>query len=76
MPTLPVQVPTIWRWELPAQSSVKQNNLKLKLCQKNFHLFAVTLQHDSPEVKVKPAFRWETSPEGSKTLALKFLTLS
>ncbi|KAK2539881.1 hypothetical protein Q9233_001585 [Columba guinea] len=31
--------------------------------------------HDSPEVKVKPAFRWETSPEGSKTLALKFLTL-
>lgn len=38
------------------------------------HLAAWGQQRDSPEVEVKPAFPWGTSPEGSKTSALKFVT--
>lgn len=84
------------------RAALSRNHLKLKLCQKNFHLsagqnnggwpaghssgVATALTHchlaawgpqqDSPEVEVKPAFLWGTSPECSKTSSLKHVTFS
>jgi len=83
MAALAVLVPAVSRWELPAQSSVKQEPFKAPparfppLCWKKGPAHGSgalspcgAAPHDSPEVEVKPAFPWGTSPEP----ALKFVT--
>lgn len=68
---------------VPVQSSIKQEPFKIKALPEKFppfcwkkdvpmaltccHLAAWGQQRDSPEMEVKPAFPWGTSPEGSKT---------